>query len=1079
MPSPVTPWVTETFPTAKSLNLALYTCDGTNDNPNGIAFNAYRPILFDSYGTAVTFQSSSSGSQTSMSSPGPASTATTRSVVLYDTAGYFGQAADAPGGQGFYQFVATVNGSSGDGVTPGGWSIISHFVPVKPTGTQISVGADILSLAGSTLATTGSRQAPSPVADSCPFFLDIVNTGTATWQPAINLRDSAGSATTNAVNNTDSSGETCRFYSIWESVSATSTGQVIFNVNGIYDWVAPTGVATVIANIIGAGGGGGGGNQSGGGLFLGGGGGGGGEYSLDDISVTAGVNYTAIVGPGGGGGLPGTPGNPGGNSQFTGNDTSVVGHGGSGGGSASTSVSGSGGAGGTGSGSLRHFNGGSGAQGNRTGFSGTSVDGGGGGSSAGPNNTGTNATSGSGAPAPAGGGPGGNGGVVNVKVVQSGHNHGNDKIFTLNFHNPVQAGNTIIAAVIYQGSGASTDPTVTLDDGTVLTNQIAADLDSLSVAMQIVVYDIYNVSGGQQSVTVHGHGTASNSAIGLQIYEVAGLGPSPTIDQSSSNATGGAHSSLVNSYPPSGTTVPTSTQAPEFWFAAVGGQQLSSFNINPPASNQNWVSNVATEAANGGVFSRILSAYQINNKTGKMTFSGTITEKVSSGWLVLGYVSSADTSGLIPFVGPGGGGGAGLGTNGNGASGFDGSITLRWLSQPGEEYGNPNIPAPFSNWSDTTTIGVTDGVDVNINGNTGIRDVLNFLANPPIFRIASTLGGTTASSSVATIAFSGPGAPLGGTTPTVDNYSGWSGTANSYVIPRDGLYLCHGLVSFGASSGGSRQAAIVINGVSFWGPASPATSAGGQASPKTQIFSLQAGDAVQLACRQNSGSSLATSTTNQTRMFLSWLCEEGAPSGSWNPPDTTFRWASGTPGNQLVDLFQVHLANDLGFLCNRPYLLTYQGTAQTNLPQSTFSTITMDTVQGLIHNELGDNYSGWTAGAANSYTAPCNGWYLMVGEFFTAAAISSNGSVIAGVKPTTSGGVTPSVSVDWYQQLLATTAAQIGGGATVFGLQYLLTGESISPQINGNNFGGSYSTIIGAHNGGQFNSHFSMVWLSE
>ena len=1074
MPLPVTTWVTETFPTAKSLNLALYTCDGTNGNPNGIAFHAYRPILFDTYGTAVTFQSSSSGVQSIMSSPGPASVATTVASVIYDTAGYFGQTSDAPGGQGFYQFTPAVTGSAGDGITAGGWSIVSHFVPVKPTGTQSVVGADIIAAVPSgSVATTGGRQAPSTVNDSCPFFLDLVNSVGTTWKPAVNIRDTAGSSTTNVVNLTDSSGETCRFYSIWAAVSSAVVNQVVFNVNGDYQWTAPAGVTSVTANLIAAGGGGGGGNQTGAGVFLGGGGGGGGEYASGAVSVTPGFNYTAIVGAGGVGGLPGVLGTPGGSSQFSGDVASLISFGGSGGGSASTTLNGQGGAGGSASTAPVNFNGGAGSAGDPAGFIGAvNLAGGGGGSSAGSSSIGNTAFTEIGAVAPVGGGPGGNGGFINITVVQTAHNRGTGNSYTLDFQDPIQAGNTVIAAVIYQGSGASTDPTVTLSDGTPLTDRIAADLNSLSVSMQLVVYDVYNVSGGQTSVSVRGHGSSSNAAIGLQIYEVAGLGPAPTIDQSSSAAQGGGHTQITNVYPPSGTTTPTSTEAPEFWFAATGGQQLSSFNINPPGANQKWISLNATEASNGGVFSRILTAYQSVSAVGKMTFSGTITEKVSVGWIVLGYVSSANTSGVVPLNGPGGGGGGGLGTSGNGANGFDGSVTLNWTSVSGSGYGTPSVPAPFSNWSDSTTIGVTGSVDVNINGNTGVRDVANFLSNPPIFRIATIQGGTSASSSVTTINFSG-------TVPSVDNYGGWNSATSTYVVPRSGLYLFHGLVSFGTSSGGSRQAAVSIDGTSYWGPASPATSTGGQASSKTQILSLQTGDSVQLTCRQNSGASLATSSTNPTRMFLTWLCDTGTPAGNWAPPDTTFRWASGTPGNQLASLFQLHMANDLGFLVNRPYLLAFQGTAQSSLPQSTFSPITLDTVAGIIHNDPGDNYSGWTAGTANTYTAPCNGWYLLVGEYFTGATTSSNGSVIAGIQPTTSGGVIPAVSVDWYQQLLATTGAQVGGGATVFGLQYLLAGESITPVINGNAFGGSYATLTGGHNGGNFNSHLSVVWMSE
>lgn len=1073
MPAPVTSWITTTFPTAKSLNLALYTCDGTMDNPNGIAFHAYRPILFESYGTARTFGSNASGSLSSMSSVGPASLATTLCFNIFDTAGFFGLTTDAPGGEGFYQFTPTINGTAGDGVTVGGWTLLSHFSPLPTTATQVSVAANLLGISSSTISTTGTRQASSNSLDSCPFFLDLINVGSGsqTWQPALTIRDSASASVTGAVNLTDSSGETPRFYSIWSAVSSSVINSVTFSANGSYQWVAPSGVSQVTASCIAGGGGGGGGNQNLGGESLGGGGAGGGELASSTIPVTSGIGYVAIVGQGGVSGNPGTGGAAGGNSQFAGDVNSVVANGGSGGGSASTTLNGTGGAGGTGSLAPTEFHGGAGASGSTDRF------GGGGGSSAGTATNGLTAGGQPGASAVPGGGPGAPGGEVVVTVVQTNHGHGNTtNNFTLSFPSPVQAGNTVIAVAIYQGDGASTDPTATLNDGTILNDRISADLNTLNTSMQLVLYDTYAVLGGETSVTIRGSGHA-NQAIGLQIYEVSGLGPSPQIDQSSQASQGGSNDIKV--YPPTGTTFPVSTQAPEFWMAAAGGQQTSTFDVNPPPTSQGWTVSPQSTPTAGNVFSRHISAYHFSRNPGTMTFSGTFTKKVSVGWLVVGYVPSANTSGSPPNTGPGGGGGGGFGANGSGGNGADGEVTLTWRSISGSNYGTPQVPAPFANWSDSTTIGVTNSVDVNINGNTGIKDVLNFLSNPPIFRIATTAGGTIATSTAATILFSGPGAAGGGTVPTIDNYSGWSGTANTYVIPRDGLYLFHGVVAFGASSSSVRQASIGINGTFYWGPASPATASGGQSSAKTQIFSLQAGDRVQLGCRQNTGSNLSTSITDQTRMLLVWLGKAGTPAGSWTPPDTTFRWASGTPGNQLATLFQLHMANDLGFLCNRPYLLTSQGTAQSLLAQNVFSTVIMDTPQGIIHNDVGDNYSGWTAGTANSYTAQVNGWYLMVGEVFSGSAATTNATVVAGVQPTTSGSVTPVNPVDWYQQLTATTGAQVGGGATVFGVQYLQIGESVSPQIMGRSFGGSYATLTGAHNGGNFNSHFEMVWLSE
>src|SRR4029077_3662515 len=120
-----------------------------------------------------------------------------------------------------------------------------------------------------------------------------------------------------------------------------------------------------------------------------------------------------------------------------------------------------------------------------------------------------------------------------------------------------------------------------------------------------------------------------------------------------------------------------------------------------------------------------------------------------------------------------------------------------------------------------------------------------------------------------------------------------------------------GLVSFANSSTGIRRAAVTINGTSYWGPPGNPPTSGTANVAKTQVFSLQAGDTVQLACWQNTGGNLSLSSAEQTRMFLAWLCEEGSPAGSWVPPDTTFRWQSGTAGDNLGGnlsaLLQVHL----------------------------------------------------------------------------------------------------------------------------------------------------------------------------
>lgn len=383
-------------------------------------------------------------------------------------------------------------------------------------------------------------------------------------------------------------------------------------------------------------------------------------------------------------------------------------------------------------------------------------------------------------------------------------------------------------------------------------------------------------------------------------------------------------------------------------------------------------------------------------------------------------------------------------------------------------YGQPAIPAPYAGpYTSATTVGTTGTPTVDVNGVNGIVGPVNFLANPPMFR-ANETSSASVFNNVASIV------TLGGTA-DVDNYGGWS--TPTYTIQRAGLYLAHGVVPFSSNSTGTRRAGIQVNGGTvYWGPGYAAPAAGATIATKTQIFSFQAGDTVSLMCEQNSGGSLALASSDQSRMFLTWLGLEGTPSTLWTPPDPSFRWTAGTPGTSLPGLFQTHLANDLGFLCNRPYLMAYQTSTQSGFANNSWNTVTMNVVAGILHSDTGDNYSGWTTGASNNYAAVAAGWYLVVGEFFaTFPSTTTSPSLRAGIVTTTSGGRTPSASPDRYQELFP-SAGTYPPGATVCALYYLAEGESITPQV----FGQSYtSTTWGTQTGTAVNSHLEMIWLSN
>jgi hypothetical protein len=183
----------------------------------------------------------------------------------------------------------------------------------------------------------------------------------------------------------------------------------------------------------------------------------------------------------------------------------------------------------------------------------------------------------------------------------------------------------------------------------------------------------------------------------------------------------------------------------------------------------------------------------------------------------------------------------------------------------------------------------------------------------------------------------------------------------------------------------------------------------------------------------------------------------------------------------LSPLFNQKLANDINFLLNRPYLTVHQTAATGSLLANANIPITMQSVGGLVHGSLGDNYNGWNSGS-NKYVAPVNGWYLAVEEI-SAATIStanSGNSFSAGFSVPTSGGLaaptTPQAMPDLYQQIMVGQAWTYPTGATAIGTYYLLAGESIAPSAR--LFSGTavtWSTDV-THS---FDSHFSVIWMSN
>lgn len=378
----------------------------------------------------------------------------------------------------------------------------------------------------------------------------------------------------------------------------------------------------------------------------------------------------------------------------------------------------------------------------------------------------------------------------------------------------------------------------------------------------------------------------------------------------------------------------------------------------------------------------------------------------------------------------------------------------------------PPLPAPLTSWTPSSTAD-----SALLNGNRGIADVINFLQYPPMFR--SAVGTTQAISS-------GTNTTQNlAVTPSVDNFSGQDSTTG-YTVPADGLYLCHAVTCWAASSSGQRATGITVNSTLYWGPGYEATSSGICMTTKTQIFSLRAGDTLSVTVRQNSGSTLDLSSTHQSRMFCCWLGDWTTPGSvqtTFTPPDPAFRWQAGTQGNALPGLFTEHLASDLGFLTCHPYYLAYQSLAESGFTGNSWNTVTLDSRTGIAHGDNGDPWDGWSS-VTGAWLAPVAGWYLVVGELYATAA-PGTASVAAGLSVPTSGGYSGSAFPDYYQHQLASTNGSLPPGGTIAGLYYFAEGEFAKPQVLTQDYGTSWGTVANtAADGGTIACHLEIVWLS-
>ena len=201
-------------------------------------------------------------------------------------------------------------------------------------------------------------------------------------------------------------------------------------------------------------------------------------------------------------------------------------------------------------------------------------------------------------------------------------------------------------------------------------------------------------------------------------------------------------------------------------------------------------------------------------------------------------------------------------------------------------------------------------------------------------------------------------------------------------------------------------------------------------------------------CEQNSGGSLALAVGDQARIFMTWLCIDGVPSTLWTPPDTSFRWTAGTPGTSLPGLMQEHLANDLNFLVNRPYLMAYQTQAQSGFANNSWNTV--DHGHGRRDHPRRQRATTTRAGRrviSNEYVAQVGGLVPRRGRG-GGHLPDPHGPVAAGRDPDLHQRRPDAVRVARTGTRNCSRRRHRGSRpATAIGLYYLEVGESVTPQI--------------------------------
>lgn len=404
-----------------------------------------------------------------------------------------------------------------------------------------------------------------------------------------------------------------------------------------------------------------------------------------------------------------------------------------------------------------------------------------------------------------------------------------------------------------------------------------------------------------------------------------------------------------------------------------------------------------------------------------------------------------------------------LGTVASGSSASDGSgqgtfLEGFWVCVApgfGQVYSGSSLPV-VSSWSG----GVTS-TDLNAS----VYDVMTILNNPPVMQSQSS--SNIVYTANAQVALTQPSSP------NYDTYSALS-TSGIYTCPLDGLYLVCGFAGTSVTTEGSQSYVATgfrINGGTgasdYMGPLvgcyNPDTRIRGGA---IRIFSLKAGDTIQQVARAN----FASTSTIGGNFTVVWLGYNTVASPLPTLPDPTTQYTAGmSPADTQAAFAQ--LTNDLTFLTQRPYGMCWDSV-------NTAALTSGGAIPGLTNYTCpvhGDSANGWGGMNSGVFTAPRDGWYVLVGEHSISATTQSAGGAYSfcgfAINPHGSNTLDYWEGRRGYGHTSGLTA-----GSSAFGVYYLRQGDTAT--LVGGYLNTSAASIAGATSP-VWQSHFEAVWLSN